>query len=237
MSDRTGPMTGWTPPPPPRPQVFEGRYARLEPLDADCHAALLFREFAGHDGLWTYMWHGPFASAAQYHRWARENAGLDDPMFFAIQSRDSGIWGGVAAFMRIAPDSGVIELGSITLAPSLARSRAATEAFFLMMAWAFQAGYRRFEWKCDAGNTASRRAAQRLGFSFEGIFRQHMIVKGRNRDTAWFAVTDGDWPALKEAFQVWLAPGNFDIEGQQIESLSDLTRLVRVSSDPGVGPR
>jgi RimJ/RimL family protein N-acetyltransferase len=236
MRKGRGPLADWVAPPRPAGDVLEGRYARLEPLDADRHAALLFREFAGHDDLWTYMFSGPFASAAQYHRWARENTGREDPFFYAIQARDSGVWGGVASFMRIAPAMGVIELGNITLSPGLSRTRAATEAFYLMMAWAFGAGYRRFEWKCDAANTPSRRAAQRLGLSFEGVFRQHMIVKGRNRDTAWFAATDADWPALKEAFQVWLAPGNFDAAGRQRERLTDLTRLVRVSNDPGLAP-
>ncbi|MCM2561604.1 GNAT family N-acetyltransferase [Lutimaribacter sp. EGI FJ00015] len=237
MTKSSNPLADWAAPSRPDGAVLEGRFARLEPLDADRHAALLYREFAGHDDLWTYMAAGPFASAAQYHRWAREHAGQDDPFFYVIQSRDSGVCGGVASFMRITPEMGVIELGYITLSPALSRSRAATEAFFLMMQWAFDRGYRRFEWKCDAGNLPSRRAAQRLGLSYEGVFRQHMIVKGRNRDTAWFAATDADWPALKEAFNVWLAPGNFDAQGQQRERLSDLTRLVRVSSDPALTSR
>ena len=129
---------------------------------------------------------------------------------------------------------GTIEVGHINLAPELQRSRAATEAMFLMMEWAFSAGYRRYEWKCDALNLPSRRAAQRLGFSYEGLFRQAAVVKGRNRDTAWFACIDTDWPALREAYRAWLDPSNFDADGRQRESLSDLTRLVRVSSDPGL---
>lgn len=230
-------LADWTAPPAPDGAVLEGRYARLERLDAARHAALLFREIDGHDRLWDYLGYGPFASAAQYHRWVREVAAADDPLFYAIQTRDSGVFGGVASFLRITPDMGVIELGHINLSPALQGTRAATEAFYLMMAWAFDAGYRRFEWKCDAGNMPSRRAAQRLGLSFEGVFRQHMIVKGRNRDTAWFAATDTDWPALKEAFGVWLSPGNFDASGQQRERLSDLTRLVRVSRDPALETR
>ncbi|SDN55811.1 Protein N-acetyltransferase, RimJ/RimL family [Lutimaribacter pacificus] len=230
-------LADWTAPPAPDGAVLEGRYARLERLDAARHAALLFREIDGHDRLWDYLGYGPFASAAQYHRWVREVAAGDDPLFYAIQTRDGGVFGGVASFLRITPDMGVIELGHINLSPALQGTRAATEAFYLMMAWAFDAGYRRFEWKCDAGNMPSRRAAQRLGLSFEGVFRQHMIVKGRNRDTAWFAATDTDWPALKEAFGVWLSPGNFDASGQQRERLSDLTRLVRVSRDPALETR
>jgi hypothetical protein len=130
------------------------------------------------------------------------------------------------------PASGSIEVGYIAMAPQLQRTRAATEAIYLMMKWAFEAGYRRFEWKCDALNAASRRAAQRFGLSFEGVFRQATVVKGRNRDTAWFAAIEAEWPALKEAFEVWLSPANFDVHGQQRERLSDLTSLVRAAGDP-----
>jgi RimJ/RimL family protein N-acetyltransferase len=141
----------------------------------------------------------------------------------------------VMSLMRISPETGVIEVGHINLAPELQRTIAATEAIFLLMRWVFSAGYRRFEWKCDAANLRSRRAAERFGFSFEGVFRQHMISKSRNRDTAWFAATDKDWPALEEAYRAWLAPSNFDARGQQVEALADLTRLVRVSQDPALG--
>ena len=127
-----------------------------------------------------------------------------------------------------------LEVGHICLAPEIAGGRVSTEAMFRMMEWAFAAGYRRFEWKCNALNLASRRAAQRLGFSFEGVFRQATVVKGRNRDTAWFSVIDAEWPALREAFSAWLAPSNFDGKGRQRERLSDLTGLVRAGSDPGV---
>ncbi|MBR9651005.1 GNAT family N-acetyltransferase [Thalassovita aquimarina] len=224
----------WKPCPAPLGTVLEGRYARLEPLSAERHAALLFRAFEDHDAVWDYMGYGPFHSAAAYHRWVREMEAGDDPLFYAIQDVEAAAFGGVASFLRITPAMGVIELGHINLSPSLQKTRAATEAFFLMMQWAFDNGYRRFEWKCDARNMGSRRAAQRLGLSFEGVFRQHMIVKGRNRDTAWFSATDKDWPALAEAFRVWLSPGNFDADGRQVESLSDLTALVRVASDPGL---
>ncbi len=226
------PIDNWTPPPAPTGTVLEGRYARLEPLAAEAHAALLFRAYAGHDALWDYMAYGPFHSAAQYHRWVRDIVADTGHLFYAIRDCESGLFGGVASFLRIAPQMGVIEVGNINLAPGLQRTRAATEAMVLMMGWAFDAGYRRYEWKCDALNRPSRAAAQRLGFSYEGVFRQHMVIKGRNRDTAWFAVTDRDWPALREAFQVWLDPANFDAQGRQVERLSDLTRLVRVSSDP-----
>jgi RimJ/RimL family protein N-acetyltransferase len=225
-------LPGWTPPLPPTGEVFAGRFVRLEPLQADSHAAELYDAYSGHDRLWDYMFTGPFHSAAGFFKWAKEaEAGLD-PLFYALRDLDSGHVGGVAAFMRITPQMGVIEVGSICIAPRLAQSAAWTEAMFLMMDWAFRSGYRRYEWKCDSHNLASRRAAQRLGFSFEGIFRQHMVYKGRNRDTAWFSVVDSDWPSLREAFAAWLSPANFDAKGRQKERLSDLTKLVRAVSDP-----
>jgi len=226
------PVADWTPPPAPSGAILDGRYARLEPLSADEHAALLFRAYAGHDHLWDYMAYGPFHSAAQYHRWMRDTVGDPGHLFYAIRDLETGACGGVASFLRIVPAMGTIEVGNINLSPALQRTRAATEAMALMMGWAFDAGYRRYEWKCDALNRPSRAAAQRLGFSFEGVFRQHMLIKGRNRDTAWFAMTDKEWPALREAFGVWLDPANFDRRGRQVERLSDLTRLVRVGADP-----
>ncbi len=228
------PLPEWSPPPAPDGQVLRGTYAELAPLSAEAHAALLFRAYAGHDAVWDYMPVGPFSSASQYHRWVRDNAGQADPFFYAIRNLESDQWEGAASYLRIAPQAGSIEVGYIAYAPALQRTRAATEAMYLMMKWAFEAGYRRYEWKCDSLNAPSRRAAQRLGFSFEGVFRQATVVKGRNRDTAWFAVIDAEWPALKEAFEAWLAPSNFDENGQQIERLGDLTRLVRVSSDPSL---
>lgn len=227
-------LSGWQPPERPRFAALDGRWARLERLSPDDHAAALFRAFSGHDALWDYMPNGPFHSAAQYHRWAREAAAGEDPLHFAILDRDTGQWGGTCALLRIAPEAGSIELGYIALSPQLQRTRAATEAFCLLIAWAFEAGYRRFEWKCNALNLASRRAAQRLGLSYEGIFRQAQVVKGRNRDTAWFAAIDGEWPALREAYRAWLRPENFDAEGRQKERLKDLTGLVRASSDPAL---
>jgi len=207
---------------------------RLEPLNADRHAADLYRAYsADTDGtIWNYLPYGPFASAAGYHHWVRENTGGKDPWFYAIIDRQTGHAGGVASYLRIAPGMGTIEVGHINLSPELQRSRGATEAMFLMMQSAFEAGYRRYEWKCDAANMRSRRSAERFGFSYEGIFRQAAVVKGRNRDTAWFAAIDKEWPALKEAYLAWLAPANFDCDGRQIESLADLTSLVRLTSDP-----
>ncbi|PJE31865.1 Protein N-acetyltransferase, RimJ/RimL family [Pseudooceanicola antarcticus] len=227
-----GPLVeNWQPPvAPPRDLLLEGHHVRLVPLKAEAHAALLFNAYADQDWLWDYMPVGPFHSASQYHRWVRSVE--DGPVrFMAIEDRQKGVVG-VASYLNIVPEMGSVEVGNIAFAPALQGTVAATEAMVLMMNWAFEAGYRRYEWKCNALNIPSRRAAQRLGFSYEGVFRQHMVVKGRNRDTAWFAITDSDWPALKEAYAVWLNPANFDAAGQQRERLSDLTRLVRVSSDP-----
>jgi RimJ/RimL family protein N-acetyltransferase len=151
-----------------------------------------------------------------------------------LRDKVSGQCGGVASYLRIAPGAGSIEIGNICLSPELQKSPAATEMQYLMMAWAFAAGYRRYEWKCNALNMPSRHAAQRLGFTYEGIFRQAVVAKGRNRDTAWFSVIDGEWPALREAFEFWLSPANFDAKGRQKERLSDLTRLTRGGSDPAL---
>jgi RimJ/RimL family protein N-acetyltransferase len=227
-------VRGWTPPLRPDRAAMEGRLVRLEPLDADRHAFDLHTAFSGHDALWDYMPYGPFSSGSAYHRWAREREAGEDPRFFVLRSRDTGAPGGIASYLRITPEAGSIEVGHICISPSMQRGAAATEAMFLMMDWAFRAGYRRYEWKCNALNLASRRAAQRLGFSFEGVFRNHLIVKGRNRDTAWFSVIDSEWPALAEAYAAWLSPSNFDAKGRQRERLSDLTRLVRSASDPSL---
>jgi len=227
-------VKGWVPPPRPDAPVLEGRYARLELLDADRHAAQIHRANSLDDRIWDYLPYGPFASAAGYHRWVREATSGPDPVFYAIRNLETGDWSGVASFLRITPEAGSIEVGHINFAAPLQRSRAATEAMYLMMRWVFEAGYRRYEWKCNASNLGSRRAAQRLGFSYEGVFRQAAVVKGRNRDTAWFAAIDKEWPALKVAFEAWLAPSNFDADGRQAERLSDLTRLVRAASDSGL---
>lgn len=226
------PVPNWTPPKAPDGEILRGRYCRLEPLSAEKHAALLFRAYAGQDSLWDYMPYGPFTSAAQYHKWVRDTVANKDHFFYVIYDTETDQFGGVASYLRIDPAAGSIEVGNINFAPQLQRTRAATEAMALMMSWAFEAGYRRYEWKCNALNHPSRVAAQRLGFSFEGVFRQALVVKNRNRDTAWFAAIDAEWPALREAFNVWLEPSNFDSDGLQLEKLSDLTRLVRVSSDP-----
>lgn len=229
-------VENWTPPERPSGLVLNGRFARLEPLLADRHAADLHRaNSADRDGaIWRYLPYGPFSSVSAYHHWIRDITAEADPYFMALIDRQSDKPVGVLSLMRINPEHGVIEVGHINFSPALQRSTAASEAIYLLMNWVFISGYRRFEWKCDANNLRSRRAAERFGFSFEGVFRQHMVLRGRNRDTAWFAATDTDWPALKEAWEAWLAPANFDDAGRQIERLSDLTRLVRVSSDPAL---
>jgi RimJ/RimL family protein N-acetyltransferase len=231
------PVPNWTPPPFPAWTEREGRFARIELLDAEKHAALLHRSFGENDAVWDYMPYGPFSSASQYHRWVRDVTAQEDPRFYAIRNLQSGNWEGVASYLRMAPQAGTIEVGHINFSPALQRTIAATEALYLMMEWAFEAGYRRYEWKCNALNLRSRRAAQRLGLSYEGVFRQAAVVKGRNRDTAWFAAIDLEWPALKEAYAAWFAPSNFDSTGRQRESLADMTRLVRAADDPALPER
>ena len=227
-------LSKWVAPAAPVGTALMGAHVGLERLDADLHAADLHRAFSGHDTLWDYMPYGPFASAAAYHRWAKEMAALEGPLFYVLRDLATGHCGGVASYLRISPTAGSIEIGHICISPELQKSVQATEAMFLMMQWAFDAGYRRYEWKCNAANMASRRAAQRFGFSYEGIFRQAAVIKGRNRDTAWFSVIDSEWPALREAFLAWLAPSNFTATGLQKERLSELTQLVRADDDPGL---
>lgn len=229
-------VPGFVVPAAPDGALLSGRYAALSRLRADAHAAMLHRANSADDTIWDFLLYGPFSSSAAYHRWVKSVEDGPDPLFYAIENRETGRIAGVASYLRIKPESGSIEVGHINYAAELQRSRAATEAMYLMMKWAFEAGYRRYEWKCNALNLASRRAAERLGFSYEGVFRQAGLSKGRNRDTAWFAAIDAEWPALKEAFRTWLDPSNFDDDGQQKERLSDLTRLVRVTDDPALRP-
>jgi RimJ/RimL family protein N-acetyltransferase len=223
------PVVGWVPPAAPPREAMAGRYCRLEPLDASRHAGDLFRANAedASGGLFTYMPYGPFATLADYLAWLRPLGERSDPLFFAIIDSDTGRAGGVASYLRADPPNGSIEVGHILYAPALQRTRAATEAMFLMMRRAFELGYRRYEWKCDALNAASRAAAERLGFRFEGVFRQAVVYKGRNRDTAWYSAIDSEWPRLREAYERWLAPANFDAEGRQRVSLASLTAAAR----------
>jgi RimJ/RimL family protein N-acetyltransferase len=205
---------------------MEGRFCRLEPLDPDRHAADLFAANAAPESErnWTYLAYGPFPSLPAYRDWIRAECLGDDPLFFAIIDQELGHPAGVASYLRIHPPGGSIEVGHIHYSPALQRRPAATEAMFLFMQRAFELGYRRYEWKCDALNAPSRAAAQRLGLSFEGIFRQATVTRGRNRDTAWYAAIDSEWPSLRAAFLTWLDPSNFDAQGHQGLRLSDLTR-------------
>jgi len=219
------PVTGWNPPRAPSREPMEGRFCRLEPLNVESHAADLFAANAldveGRN--WTYLSYGPFQSLESYRAWIDATCMGNDPLFFAIIEQKEGKAAGVASYLRITPASGSIEVGHINYSPLLSRTPAGTEAMLLMMKRAFELGYRRYEWKCDALNAASRTAARRLGFSFEGVFRQATVYKGRNRDTAWYAAMDEEWPALREAFEIWLRPDNFDESGKQRTRLSDLT--------------
>jgi len=219
-------LPDWKPAPRPAREPMEGRYCRLEPLDPAAHAAGLHAANAldTEGRMWTYLAIGPFATPGAYRAWADEVSRGADPLFFAIVERRTGKPVGVASHMRIDPNAGSIEVGNLAYSPPLQHTPAATEAMFLMMQKAFDLGYRRYEWKCNALNAPSRAAAVRLGFTYEGVFRQHVVHKGRNRDTAWFAIIDSEWPALKGAYTRWLAPENFDAQGKQRTRLSDLTR-------------
>lgn len=233
MAQDIGPLIpGWTAAQPPEPTPMAGHHAELAPLTPD-HAPALWQGFAGHPNLWLYMASGPFPDQAAFASWISTIAGKPDPLFYAIRPR-GGRWSGMASFMRIVPKDGVMEVGNICLGPALQGTAAATEAMALMMGHAFDLGYRRYEWKCNALNQPSRRAAQRLGFSYEGLFRQHMVIKGRNRDTAWFSVTDAEWPALRSAYLQWLAPDNFLAGGRQKTALSDLTAALVTQPDPSL---
>ena len=204
----------------PAKLTIEGHYVSLYPLDPEVHGDSLWDEVQGHDELWQYLFDGPFDNRAAFQTSLAKKASTADPLFFAIVDGASGKATGLASLMRIEPVHRCIEVGSIVYSPALQRTRGATEAMYLLARHVFEdLGYRRYEWKCNALNEPSRRAALRLGFQFEGIFRQHMIVKGRSRDTAWFSMLDGEWPARKERFERWLQPSNFDSEGKQLSRM------------------
>jgi RimJ/RimL family protein N-acetyltransferase len=217
------PMPGWKPCAKPTRTPMLGHFCRVEPLDPGRHTADLWAANA-HDTAgrnWDYLGVGPFATEAAYTAWVREAAAGVDPMFHAIVDLATGKAVGVASFMRMDPANGVIEVGHINYSPLLQRKPAATEAMYLMMARAFdELGYRRYEWKCNDLNLPSKRAAVRLGFTVEGLFRQHIVIKGRNRDTRWYSLLDSEWPTRKRAFRAWLDPSNFDAQGQQKRPLS-----------------
>ena len=215
----------WIPPVRPPAEPMIGRYCRLERLDADRDGPSLFDAYSldSEGRNWTYLPQGPFENYAEFYIWLSDMAKLDDPFFFAIIDGESQTSVGIASYLRITPPAGSIEVGHIHYSPLLQRTPAATEAMYLMMEQAFTLGYRRYEWKCDALNAPSRIAAQRLGLSYEGVFRQATVYKQRNRDTAWYATIDREWPDLKQAFEQWLDPNNFDNDRNQKTRLSTLT--------------
>lgn len=209
----------------PQREPIQGDFAIVEPLDPVRHADDLHAAFAAdNDGaLWTYMFDGPFQSKPDFLSWLSRVEATSDPLFYVVVDRSTGKAAGLAAYMRIKPVVGVIEIGNIALSPSLQRTSAATEAMYLFMRHAFEElGYRRYEWKCDSLNAASQRAAIRFGFRYEGTFEQAIVYKGRNRDTAWYSILDRDWPSIKQAYEQWLDPKNFDNNGQQKQQLSKL---------------
>lgn len=239
------PLPNWTPPPYPPRRDLRGETCTLQPLSITAHSEALFRAYQSdpHGENWTYLPYGPFPTLPEYQRWLAAFCLSDDPMFFAILAHPAEIGKtspprkttkkpttppakavGVASYLRITPAAGSIEVGHINFSPLMQNTRIGTEAMYLMMQNAFALGYRRYEWKCNALNARSRAAARRLGFRYEGIFRQMLIVKGRNRDSAWYSILDKEWRALQPAFQTWLAADNFDARGAQRRSLSALTR-------------
>ena len=214
------PLPNWQPATLPPRETVRGRDCQLQPL-THAHAAQLWRAIAGLPDLWRYLPDGPFANQAEFAAWMRAQIARDDAIFWAICD-DAGAALGLCAYLRLDPKNGSIEIGNILFSPALQRTRAATEAMFLLMRAIFERGFRRYEWKCNALNAPSRAAAQRLGFSYEGTFRNALVVKGRNRDTDWFSITDDEWPARKAALEAWLSPRNFDASGHQIARLEAL---------------
>ncbi len=221
----------WKPAQLPPRTPMTGVRAMLRPVAAADDAAALYE--ASHsagadDPIWTYLPYGPFRDEREFRDWLSWAEASEDPLFHTITTVPEERPSGIAAYLRIKPEHGVIEIGHIWFGIHLQRTAAATEAIYLLARRSFdELGYRRLEWKCDSLNEPSRRAAERFGFRFEGVFRHHMVVKGRNRDTAWYAITDGEWPPIREGFEAWLAPGNFDSAGAQLRSLGDLIEVVR----------
>ena len=218
-------VDGWSLRPRPQRTDMVGRYCRLEPVNVARHEADLFAAYmeAPDSRDWTYLFHERPERAEEFHTYLTNLQKSEDPLHFAIVAADTNKAVGTAALMRIEPTHGVIEVGSIVFSPRLKQTRAATESMFLMMRRAFdELGYRRYEWKCDSLNAPSRSAAQRYGFTFEGIFRKAIVYKGRSRDTAWFSITADEWPRLRSAFEVWLSPSNFDANGRQKQRLTEL---------------
>ena len=217
-----GPEADATPAQRPGVVTLHGHFGRVEKLVPSRHASDLWKAVSGHDDLWAYMSYGPFADAAAFAHWLAAHVAQDDPCAYTIVDTASRAVG-IVTLLNIRPAMRACEVGHIVYSPALRRTPLGTEAQYLLARYAFETlGYRRYEWSCNSLNAASRRAALRYGFTFEGIMRQHRVVKGRNRDTAWFAMLDGEWPARKAAFERWLAPGNFDAAGRQKTSLGQM---------------
>jgi RimJ/RimL family protein N-acetyltransferase len=217
-----GPVVDTTPASRPEAVELRGRFCLVEKLDPARHTQPIWEAIQGADDLWVYMGYGPFRDEASFNTWMEDRAVLLDPFAYAIVDLSTQRAVGTVTLLEIRPAMGVIEMGHVVYTPLLQRTPLATEAQYLLARYVFDdLRYRRYEWKCNALNAPSRRAAERLGFTYEGTFRQHMIVKGRNRDTAWFAMTDREWPALKAAFEAWLSPDNFDKDGRQKRALTD----------------
>ena len=217
-------LSRWTARPRPDGSPLDGRWCRLEKLDPARHGDDLYASAiaAGSDDRFRYLPDGPPSDRAEYDQWLARAAQSSDPLYYAVIDRATGRAEGRQTLMRITPEYGVIEIGNILWGPAIARTRVATEALYLFARYSFDAlGYRRFEWKCNASNAPSRRAADRFGFAFEGIFRKHMVVKGENRDTAWYAMTDDDWPRIRAGMERWLDPSNFHADGRQKMSLKE----------------
>ena len=222
------PVPGWMPRPRPGRSTMVGRSVRIEPLTVADHARSLFEAVSADagGGMWTYLAVGPFGDdRAGFDKWIAQCETSEDPLFYAVLEQASGRCLGYASYLRIEPAVGVIEVGHITMSPALQRTVMATETMYLMMARVFdELGYRRYEWKCHNRNEPSKRAAERFGFKFEGIFRQHMVAKGQNRDTAWYSIIDSEWPALRKAYEGWLDLSNFDSDGNQKRRLEDFRK-------------
>jgi RimJ/RimL family protein N-acetyltransferase len=230
MLDRElGPRLHWTPAPPPERLPLRGRYVTLEPIDAERHAAALFEAAQGEGAdplLWLYLGYGPFQDADDYRAWVESASASPDPLFHAVIP-DGHEASGQTSYLRIEPQHGVIEIGHIWFGGRIQRSPATTEAIYLLARHVFdELGYRRLEWKCNARNERSKAAAERLGFTYEGTFRNAVVVRDRNRDTAWFSITDDEWPRVRAAFEAWLAPENFDPDGRQKRSLQEIRSAV-----------
>ena len=226
-----GPEVAGTPARRPLPTTLIGRYATLVPLDPAAHAEALYEEVRGRDEVWLYLFEPPPPNRAAFNALLQRKVTNPDRVYLTVMDHTLGQAAGYASYLRIDEPHRSIEVGDILFTPAIQRTRAATEAMYLMAKHVFEdLGYRRYEWKCNDLNAPSKRAAVRLGFTFEGVFRQHMIIKGRNRDTAWFAMLDAEWPASKAAFERWLDPANFDAAGRQRVSLSSMT--TRFSSPP-----